>query len=164
VFGQSVHALVDDSFDPDGLGQDAAWQGSRSRSRPLAASLEDVFVELTIVVRRDGGLACVIPFKHRRRHLQGSHPHPAGFDGHRLRSDDSDLADDDSRFWIDTTSVSQDVIMDDDNKKLSRELVDRLRNTDTYNVVKYVYSDREMNEAIIGGKARVGNQDSLGLL
>jgi ABC-2 type transport system permease protein len=60
-------------------------------------------------------------------------------------------------FGIDTNIRQiKTVIMDDDNKKLSRELVDRLRNTDTYNVVKYVYSDREMNEAIIGAKARVG--------
>src|SRR5712692_6338722 len=60
-------------------------------------------------------------------------------------------------FGIDTNIRQiKTVIFDDDHKKLSRELVDRLRNTDTYNVAKYVYSDREMNEAIIGAKARVG--------
>ncbi len=58
-------------------------------------------------------------------------------------------------FGIDTNIRQiKTVVMDNDSKKLSRELVDRLRNTDTYNVVAYVYSDREMNEAIIGGKAR----------
>ena len=48
VFGQSVHALVDDSFDPAALAKMLRGQGIEiTEVRPLAASLEDVFVELT---------------------------------------------------------------------------------------------------------------------
>jgi ABC-2 type transport system permease protein len=37
----------------------------------------------------------------------------------------------------------------------SREFVDRLRNADTFHVYKYVHSDEEMNEEMVGGRARV---------
>jgi ABC-2 type transport system ATP-binding protein len=48
VFGQSVHALVDSSFDQPALGKMLSGQGIEiTEVRPLTASLEDVFVELT---------------------------------------------------------------------------------------------------------------------
>ena len=48
VFGQSVHALVDGSFDQAALGRLLQGQGiDITEVRPLTASLEDVFVELT---------------------------------------------------------------------------------------------------------------------
>jgi drug efflux transport system ATP-binding protein len=48
VFGQSVHALVDDSFDQAALAKTLNGQGIEiTEVRPLTATLEDVFVELT---------------------------------------------------------------------------------------------------------------------
>ena len=48
VFGQSIHALVDDSFDEPSLAKMLHGQGVEiTEVRPLTASLEDVFVELT---------------------------------------------------------------------------------------------------------------------
>jgi ABC-2 type transport system ATP-binding protein len=48
VFGQSVHALVDRSFDQTALAKMLSGQGIEiTEVRPLTASLEDVFVELT---------------------------------------------------------------------------------------------------------------------
>jgi len=48
VFGQSVHALVNDSFDQAALAKMLSGQGiDITEVRPLTASLEDVFVELT---------------------------------------------------------------------------------------------------------------------
>jgi ABC-type multidrug transport system ATPase subunit len=48
VFGQSIHTLVDDSFDQAALGKMLHGQGIEiTEVRPLTASLEDVFVELT---------------------------------------------------------------------------------------------------------------------
>jgi ABC-2 type transport system ATP-binding protein len=48
VFGQSIHALVEEHFDLNNLESQLASRGIRvSEIRPLAASLEDVFVELT---------------------------------------------------------------------------------------------------------------------
>jgi ABC-2 type transport system ATP-binding protein len=48
VFGQAIHALVDEQFDPGHLQQYLAGHGVVvTEVRPLAPSLEDVFVELT---------------------------------------------------------------------------------------------------------------------
>ena len=48
IFGQSIHALIDDTFDLDDLRELLLKQGiAVAEIRPLAPSLEDVFVELT---------------------------------------------------------------------------------------------------------------------
>ena len=48
IFGQSVHALINDDLDPDHLREQLLTQGIVvAEIRPLAPSLEDVFVELT---------------------------------------------------------------------------------------------------------------------
>ena len=48
IFGQSIHALVEESFDLDDLRAQLAKSGIEVTDiRPLAPSLEDVFVELT---------------------------------------------------------------------------------------------------------------------
>ena len=48
------------------------------------------------------------------------------------------------------------VVLDEDMHRQSRELIDRLRNTDTFRVVAYVNSDLELNDAIVSGRAHVG--------
>ncbi len=48
------------------------------------------------------------------------------------------------------------VVFNADNRRQSRELIDRLKNTDTFHVVRYVESDKDMNDAIVSGDARVG--------
>lgn len=60
-------------------------------------------------------------------------------------------------FGIDT-NVRQvkTVIYDQDWSQESRELIDRLRNSDTFHVITYVGSDSELNDYIISGRARVG--------
>jgi len=48
IFGQSIHALIDDHFDLPDLREQLLKEGiSVAEIRPLAPSLEDVFVELT---------------------------------------------------------------------------------------------------------------------
>ena len=48
IFGQSIHALLDDHFNLDDLRNDLLKNGiAVAEIRPLAPSLEDVFVELT---------------------------------------------------------------------------------------------------------------------
>ena len=48
IFGQSIHALADEHVDLDDLRKDLLKEGINvTEIRPLAASLEDVFVELT---------------------------------------------------------------------------------------------------------------------
>ncbi len=48
IFGESIHALVSEGFDAAGLKQELARHGiAVTEIRPLAPSLEDVFVELT---------------------------------------------------------------------------------------------------------------------
>jgi len=43
-----------------------------------------------------------------------------------------------------------------DGRRESRELLDRLRNSDTFHVIRYVNTDQELNDAIVSGKCRVG--------
>jgi ABC-2 type transport system permease protein len=48
------------------------------------------------------------------------------------------------------------VVFNADGRQESRELLDRLKNSDTFHVIRYVNSDPEMNNMIIAGKAHVG--------
>ncbi len=48
------------------------------------------------------------------------------------------------------------VVLDEAQTQASRELLDRFRNTDTYKIVHYARSDQELNDWIVGGRAKVG--------
>jgi ABC-2 type transport system permease protein len=48
------------------------------------------------------------------------------------------------------------VVYNADGRRESRELIDRLKNSDTFHVSKYVQNDRDMNNEIIAGRCRVG--------
>ena len=48
------------------------------------------------------------------------------------------------------------VVFNADGRRESRELVDRLRNSDTFHIVRYVENDHDLNDEIVGGRARVG--------
>ena len=48
------------------------------------------------------------------------------------------------------------VVFNADGRQESRELLDRMKNSDTFRIRQYVNSDHEMNDMIIAGKARVG--------
>src|SRR6201984_2732527 len=48
------------------------------------------------------------------------------------------------------------VVYNADDRRESRELLDRLKNSDTFHIVRYVQNDGDLNDAIISGKARVG--------
>ncbi|PYU42305.1 MAG: ABC transporter permease [Acidobacteria bacterium] len=48
------------------------------------------------------------------------------------------------------------VVYNADARRESRELIDRLKNSDTFHIWRYVGNDQDLNDAIIAGKARVG--------
>ena len=48
------------------------------------------------------------------------------------------------------------VVYNADGRRESRELLDRLRNSDTFHLARFVNNDKELNDAIISGKCRVG--------
>lgn len=60
-------------------------------------------------------------------------------------------------FGIDT-NVRQinTVVLNADGREESRELIDRLKNSDTFHIYKYVNNDKDLNDAIVSGKCRVG--------
>lgn len=60
-------------------------------------------------------------------------------------------------FGIDT-NVRQvhTVVYNADGRRESRELIDRMKNSDTFHVIRYVDNDKDLNDTIISGKARVG--------
>jgi ABC-2 type transport system permease protein len=59
-------------------------------------------------------------------------------------------------FGIDTNIRQIKTVVFNEDDARAAELIDRLRNSDTFRIVKYAYSDQEMNEAIISSKPRVG--------
>ena len=65
IFGQSIHALIDDHFDLNDLREQLLKNGIVvAEIRPLAPSLEDVFVELTYKNQaRRRRRPCVNPFR-----------------------------------------------------------------------------------------------------
>src|SRR5271154_2172402 len=60
-------------------------------------------------------------------------------------------------FGIDT-NVRQvnTVVYNADGRQESRELIDRLKNSDTFHIMRYVQNDHDLNDTIVGGNARVG--------
>jgi ABC-2 type transport system permease protein len=48
------------------------------------------------------------------------------------------------------------VVYNADGRRESRELLDRLRNSDTFHLVRFVETDHELTDAIVSGKCRVG--------
>ena len=48
------------------------------------------------------------------------------------------------------------MVYNADGRRESRELIDRLKNSDTFYIMRYVENDRDMNDLIVAGKARVG--------
>ncbi len=48
------------------------------------------------------------------------------------------------------------VVYNADGRRESRELIDQLKNSDTFYIMRYVQSDHDMNDLIVAGKARVG--------
>jgi ABC-2 type transport system permease protein len=49
------------------------------------------------------------------------------------------------------------VVLDQAGTQESRQLVEKFENSTDFNVVQKVYSEREVSQAIVSGKARVGN-------
>jgi ABC-2 type transport system permease protein len=60
-------------------------------------------------------------------------------------------------FGIDT-NVRQinTVVYNADGRRESRELLERLRNSDTFRLYRFVNNDHDLNDAIVSGKCRVG--------
>ena len=48
------------------------------------------------------------------------------------------------------------VVFNADGRRERRELIDRLKNSDTFHVIRHVQNDRDLNDMIISGRARVG--------
>lgn len=48
------------------------------------------------------------------------------------------------------------VVYNADGRRESRELLDRLKNSDTFHLIRYVQNDQDLNNDIIAGRARVG--------
>src|SRR5258707_7497015 len=48
------------------------------------------------------------------------------------------------------------VVYNADGRRESRDLLDRLKNSDTFHIFRSVDNDKDLNDAIIAGRARVG--------
>jgi ribosome-dependent ATPase len=178
IFGQAVHALVDDACDLDELGCDGAL------IRNAEPGLEDVFVRL--VEAEDAGEIPDGPPGHRGPEPLGS---PAPFvppqpappplsvpsptrvlavarkEVVHLRRDPLSLilAVAFPILQLFLLSYSYDlnvrdlrtIVLDQSGTQESRQLVRRLVNTETFRVVKNATRDEELQRAIVAGAARV---------
>jgi ABC-2 type transport system permease protein len=57
---------------------------------------------------------------------------------------------------FDQSGLSQTASTPDRGTADSRAFLDRLRNSDTFHIYKYVHSDHELNQEMVAGRARVG--------
>src|SRR5690348_543252 len=48
------------------------------------------------------------------------------------------------------------VVYNADDRRESRELLDRLKNSDTFHIMRHVQNDQDLNDMIVSGRARVG--------
>ena len=48
------------------------------------------------------------------------------------------------------------VVYNADKTQVSRDLIDRMTNSDTFHIVRYVENDRDLTNAIVAGEAKVG--------
>jgi ABC-2 type transport system permease protein len=48
------------------------------------------------------------------------------------------------------------IVLNEDGRQPSRDLIDRFRNSDIFQIIGTVRTDEELNEAIVSGRARVG--------
>ncbi len=48
------------------------------------------------------------------------------------------------------------IVLDENGQYESRQFIDRMRNSDIFKIVGYAKDDREMHDAIVGGRAHVG--------
>ena len=53
------------------------------------------------------------------------------------------------------------VVFNADGRRESRELLDRLKNSDTFHVIRHVQNDQDLNDMIISGRARVAQVSPL---
>src|SRR5580698_1962604 len=158
IFGQSIHALIDDHLDLQVLEEQLLKNGiAVAEIRPLAPVSKTsswssptnskpfwkrrvfdafrgfgaVLYKEVLHVRRDFGtlfFSLIIPLL--QMVLLG--------------------------FGIDTNVRHiHTVIFNPDGRRESREFLDRLKNSDTFHIVRYVQNDSDLNDTVISGRARV---------
>lgn len=186
LFGDHVHLLVDERFDDRRLTALPTPSGEEVNVRPIAPSLEDVFV--TLSRRADGGDVSPLRVDAEPNEEPGAPtiPGPAPADvtparraspfrglGAILRKELSHIRREPSTlFFIFVIPVVQLVIfgfaidteiehiptavLDLDGRSDARELVDSFVNTRTFRISERVLDDESLRHALTSGRARVG--------
>ncbi len=188
LFGETIHALVDDRATDAALrarlGAGAADAGGGATLREVSASLEDVFVTLTLAASRpDAPPRAVTPAAPAAEAQQlappASPPPPPprrrsldGF-GAILRKEFAHLRRQPTTlFFMLLIPLLQTlifgyaiqtqiehiptVVQDQDGRDDARELVEAFENTRTFTVVERAYDDESFRRALTSGRAKVG--------
>ncbi len=172
LFGESVHLLVDESFDPKELGAGAEALASL---RPIAPNLEDVFVTFARAAPPAGAPSPALPARPPASPATVSEAAERPFFGlfavlakelAHVRREPATLL---FMFVIPIvqmiifgfaiqTEVEDipTIVLDLDRKEKSRELADAFESTRTFEVVERVLDEDTFDRAMASGRAKVG--------
>jgi ABC transporter DrrB family efflux protein len=174
LFGQTIHALVDESLDKTKL--QSQFGSEQVNVRPIEPTLEDVFVTLTSSAdqKRNNEKPAVVPNTGSKPPARSGEP-PRAFWGllailvkefSHIRRQPSTL------FFMLVVPLMQTlifgvaldtqveniptVVYDLDGRTASRELVDAFKNTRKFKIVDDVHDDESFHRALSSGRAKVG--------
>jgi ABC transporter DrrB family efflux protein len=174
LFGQTIHALVDDSLDESTLKTQLATEPESVR--PIEPALEDVFVTLTknAEQKKDESKPPVVPDSGVQPVKRSGEP-PRAFWGllailvkefSHIRRQPSTL------FFMLVVPLMQTlifgvaldtqveniptVVYDLDGRTSARELIESFGNTRKFRIVDNVYDEESFRRAMTGGRAKVG--------
>ena len=186
LFGRAIHVLADTTLSEADLIQAMDTRAEEVEIRPIAPSLEDVFVTLTSTTDQEAstGQTLTTPDLAPTEHEVDvpDTPPPAAPPG-RTRSTYGFLAvllkefshivrQPSTLFFMLLVPVLQlsifgyaidtqienipTVVFDLDGHQASRELVDAFKNTRTFEIIERVYDDDSFHRALTSGRAKVG--------
>lgn len=185
LFGDTVHALVNETLSPDRIGEQIGVARSDIEHREISPSLEDVFVTLTAYAETDASE----PAQDASRSTE-SEPTPASDDRHqatpsRTRGKSTNglwavlvkeffhiRRQPITLFFMLLVPVMQTIIFgyaidtqieniptvlfDLDGRRYAREFVAAMENTRRFDFIEQVHDEESFHRAITSGRAKVG--------
>lgn len=180
LFGQMIHVMAEESVTPESLASAAGVDNGAANARPIAPSLEDVFVTLS---GNTSDVASVDPASADAGELPRAPAGPAkkestrrspvaGFVAVFLKELSHIRRERSTLFFAFVVPVLQTfifgiaidtqiediptVVYDLDGRTSARELADTFENSRTFHIVGRVHREDAFHQALISGEAKVG--------
>lgn len=186
LFGETIHLLARDELAPPELLASIGMPAEQEAElvRPIAPTLEDVFVTLSRAAEQRGVDAVVAETSPQRKQAEPPPPQPtratngsaarplAGFVAVLLKEFSHVRREPSTLFFMFIVPVLQTIIFgvaietqieniptvvyDLDGRRESRELIDGFSNTRTFKILDPVYDEEAFRRALTSGRAKVG--------